>query len=113
MPRQSSNMLDLVAEDLSLWLDEVGGQLAEAMMSGGTAPFAAQITEADKLRYYTRQLFKPDGTPNLQGRAAEMQRLGPEGFAGVYKAVLKAHPEFVVPSPPPGAAIPPPLGIGA
>jgi hypothetical protein len=81
------------------------------MMAGGTAPFAAQLTEADKLRYYTRQLFNPDGTPNMQGRAQEMQRLGPEGFALVYKAVLKAHPEFVVPTPPPGAVIPEPLSV--
>jgi hypothetical protein len=105
-------MLDTVAADLSLWLDEVGNQLAEAMMSGGTAPFAAQLTEADKLRYYTAHLFNPDGTPNMQGRAQEMQRLGPENFAMTFKAVLKANPHLAVPPPPEGAAIPPPLPTG-
>jgi hypothetical protein len=106
MVRKSTNTLDLVAEDLAEWIDTMANQLAEAMSLGGNAPFAAVLTEQQKLDYYTAQLFNPDGTPNLQGRAAQMQRLGPEGFALVYKAVLKAHPDLAVPTPPPGAQIP-------
>lgn len=112
MPRRSSNVLDLVAEDLALWVDEVAGQLVEAMSAGGTAPFAAQITEQQKMDYYLSQLFNPDGTPNLQGRAKEMQRLGPENFAMVFKAVIKAHPNLAIPAPPPGAPIPTPFDAG-
>lgn len=111
MARQSQNMLDQIAEDLSYWIDETAGQLAEAMSAGGTAPFAAQVTEDDKLRYYTSKFFNPDGSPNLEGRATEMQRLGPENFAQTFKAVLKAHPELAVPPPPQSAAIPPPLSV--
>jgi hypothetical protein len=107
MPRQSHNTLDLVAEDLAQYIDDLSSQIAEAMSAGGTAPFAAQITEQEKLNYYTAALFSPDGTPNMQGRAREMQRLGPEGFASVYKAVIHAHPNLAIPAPPPGATIPP------
>jgi hypothetical protein len=103
-------MLDQVTMDLAGWIDEVADQLAEGIMVGGTAPFAAQITEADKLRYYRDALFNPDGSPNMQGRTREMQRLGPESFATMYKAVLKANPQLAVPAPPEGAPIPPPLG---
>lgn len=113
MPRQSTNMLDLVVEDLSLWIDELAGQLAEGMSAGGTAPFAAQLTEQQKMDYYTAKLFNPDGTPNLPGRASEMQRLGPEGFAMVFKAVVKAHPDLAIPTPPPGAAIPAPTDFSS
>ena len=104
--RQSTNTLDLVAEDLAAWIDELANQLADALSLGGSAPFAAQLTEQQKLDYWTAQMFSPDGSPNLAGRAKAMQTLGPEGFATVYKAVLKAHPDLAVPSPPPGAAIP-------
>lgn len=107
MPRESSNVLDLVAEELADWIDSMANQLAEEMMAGGTAPFAAQLTEQQKLDYYVSQLFNPDGTPNLKGRTAEMQRLGPEGFATVFKAVIKAHPGLAIPAPPPGAHIQP------
>lgn len=109
MARQSQNMLDGVAEELSYWIDDIANQLAEGMSAGGTAPFAAQITEDDKLRYYTKAFFNPDGSPNLQGRAQEMQRLGPENFALTFKDVIKAHPNLAVPPPPLGAAIPAPL----
>jgi hypothetical protein len=108
MARQSQNMLDQIAEDLAYFIDDMATQLAEAMSAGGTAPFAAQITEEDKLRYYTSRFFSADGSPNLQGRVTEMQRLGPENFALVFKAVMKAHPDLAVP-PPQGAAIPSPL----
>lgn len=104
--RSSTNILDLVANDLASWLDEVGTQLAEAMSSGGAAPFAAQLTEQQKLDYYRQALFGPDGSPNLQGRAKEMARLGPENFSMVFRAVIKAHPELSVPPPPLGAPIP-------
>ena len=109
MPRQSSNLLDLVAEDLSTWIDRVANDLAESMMAGGQAPFSAPLSEQQKLDFYRGELFNPDGTPNMQGRVKEMQRLGPEGFASVYKAVVHAFPNLSVPAPPQGAPIPPSL----
>jgi hypothetical protein len=58
------------------------------------------LSETEKLSYYRDQLFNPDGTPNLQGRAAQMQRMGPEQFTQVYKAVIKAYPFLRLPTPP-------------
>lgn len=109
MPRQSSNLLDLVAEDLSQWIDRVANDLAESMMAGGQAPFSVPVSEQQKLDFYRTELFNPDGTPNLQGRVTEMQRLGPEGFASVFRAVVHAFPNLAVPAPPTGAPIPPSL----
>jgi hypothetical protein len=54
-------------------------------------------------------LFNQDGTPNEQGRNAELQRLGPIGFRTVYRAVTQAYPWLKVPAPPEGA-VQSPLG---
>jgi hypothetical protein len=96
------NILDDVASDLAIWLDQTSSQIAAAMAPQGIAPFAASLSETQKLEYYRNALFNPDGTPNLQGRAAQMARLGPEGFTQVYKAVIKAYPSLRVPAPPGG-----------
>jgi hypothetical protein len=107
-------MLDDVAADLAVWIDDTANQLALAFAPGGVAPFAAQLTEDEKLTYYTSQLFKPDGSPNLPGRTQQMQRLGAEGFAQVYKAVTQAHPELrqaaLAGAGPPPPAPPGPVG---
>lgn len=93
-------MLDAVATDLARWIDEESTRIAAAMAPQGTAPFSAQISETQKLEYYRAQLFNADGSPNLQGRQQQMQRLGPLGFTQVYKAVLKAYPQLKLPTPP-------------
>jgi hypothetical protein len=98
MPQQT--MLDNVATDLAVWIDQTATRIAAAMAPQGVSPFAAQLTETQKLEYYKNQLFNPDGTPNLNGRQAEMQRLGPQGFTQVYKAVIKAYPALQIPTPP-------------
>jgi len=102
------NTLDLVATDLAVWLDQTSSEIALAMAPQGVAPFSAPLSEEQKLDYYKNQLFNPDGTPNLQGRSAQMARMGPEMFTQVYKAVIKAYPNLRVPSPPEEAATPPP-----
>jgi hypothetical protein len=103
-------MLDEVATDLSLWIDNTAEEIALAMAPRGQQPFSAQVTDQQKLEYYTARLFNPDGSPNMQGRAQEMTRLGPEGFANVYKAVVAAHPNLRPPQQPaaPPAPIPAP-----
>jgi hypothetical protein len=114
MARQTT-LLDEVANDLAVWIDDMANQIAVAMTPQGVAPFSAQLTEKEKLEYYRTQLFNRDGSPNTQGRSAQLQRLGPEGFAQVYKAVVTAHPELrpstaiAAPAPP---LTPPPAGGG-
>jgi hypothetical protein len=100
---------DLIASDLASWLDQTSTSLAVALSPQGVAPFAAPISEPQKLAYYSAQLFMPDGTPNEQGRNAELQRLGPIGFRTVYRAVIEAYPWLKLPAPPEGA-VPSPLG---
>src|SRR5215471_9319938 len=94
------NFLDGIADDLAKWIDQTADQVALAF-APGRAPFSANISEEQKLEYYRSRLFNPDGSPNTQGREAEFQRLGPQGFAQVYKAILNRYPELRVPTPPP------------
>jgi hypothetical protein len=102
--------LDDVASDLALWIDDTANQIALAMAPRGQQPFAAQMTDKQKLDYYTSRLFNPDGSPNMQGRTQELQRLGPEGFANVYKAVVQVHPNLRRPQQPTGLpGLPAPL----
>lgn len=118
MPGQ--NFLDDVSNDLALWIDETASDIALAF-APARAPFSAKVTEEAKLEYYRAKLFNPDGTPNAQGRAQEIQRLGAEGFGAVYKAVVARYPELKVAPPPPievpdqwpaAAPGPPPGGAG-
>ena len=97
--RGGPTMMDEVASDLALWIDQVSSQVALAF-APGRAPFSANISEEQKLQFYRSRLFNPDGSPNAQGRNEEMARLGGEGFASVYKAVTKRWPELKIPSPP-------------
>lgn len=106
MPRREQSMLDTIATDLALWIDQTSSEIAAAMAPQGVAPFAAQVDETQKLQYYRSMLFNPDGTPNLQGRQAEIGRLGPQGFAQVYKAVIAAYPSLKLPTPPGAPAAP-------
>lgn len=117
------NFLDDVSNDLALWIDQTANDVALAF-APARAPFSANITEQQKLDFYRSRLFNPDGTPNAQGRAQEIQRLGAEGFGRVYKAVVDHWPELrppeaapievpeewpaALPGPPPGAPTPAP-----
>jgi hypothetical protein len=89
---RSEHVLDLVAEDLAQWIDDTAQQLADAMSEGGTSPFAARTTADERLAYYRRQFFNPDGSPNPQGRDEEHARLGDEGFLKALRTVIDAGP---------------------
>ena len=106
MPKRV-NQLDLVATDLAIWIDGMVDEITFAMLGGASAPFAARVTEEQKVEYYTAQLFNADGSPNEAGRAAQLARVGPLGFRQIFTAVLKAHPELKQPAPPAGLETPP------
>src|SRR5262245_1518301 len=93
-------MMDEVANDLALWIDQTANDIALAF-APTRAPFAAQTTEEQKLEYYRKRLFNPDGSPNPDGRSQELQRLGVEGFGLVYKAIIRRWPELKIPTPEP------------
>ena len=115
-----STMFDDLANDLSLWIDQTASEVALAF-APARSPFSAKITEQQKLEFYKTRLFNPDGSPNIPGRNEEIQRLGAEGFANVYKAVVAAYPELKPPEQPPievpeqwpgsPPTPPPPLGM--
>jgi hypothetical protein len=116
-PQQT--MMDEVANDLALWIDETATNIALAF-APTRAPFAAKTTEQQKLEYYRSRLFNPDGSPNEQGRSEELRRLGVEGFGLVYKSIIRRWPELKIPTPPPievpdewpSGAPPPPMPPG-
>lgn len=112
-------LYDDIANDMAIWIDQTATEVALGF-APARAPFSAKITEQQKVDYYTRQLFNPDGSVNAQGRQNQIQRLGAEGFAKVYQAVVGAHPELkppeqgdsidqLAPMPPQG---PPPMPLG-
>jgi hypothetical protein len=96
----TKDMYTKVAEDLAYWLEDTATKLAAAMAPQGVAPFAAALTNEEKVSFYRDTLFNPDGTPNIQGRTDLLNRLGPQGFRQVYTAVITAYPQLRIPTPP-------------
>lgn len=98
--RADANPLDQIANDLALWIDQTSSEIALAF-APTRAPFSANLSEEQKLQYYRDQFFHPDGTPNTEGRNAQLQRLGVEGFGLVYKAIIRRWPDLKIPTPEP------------
>lgn len=90
----AANPIDILARNLAEWVLAESKQIADSIKGGINAPGAANLSEQQKLEYFSRQFFNPDGSPNHEGRAKEMARLGPVAFAETYQEVLRAHPEF-------------------
>lgn len=101
------NPLDVMAEGLAEWADNISTRIADGIKGGFNAPGAAQISERQKLAFYTRQMFNADGTPNYEGRQQTLERLGPDGFAEVFSEVASVHPELMPPEIPPNATLQP------
>ena len=93
------NPIDVLARSLAEWVLSESKQIADSIKGGLNAPGAASLSEQQKLEYFTHQFFNPDGSPNMDGRAKEMTRLGAVSFAEAYQEVLRAHPEYKQPSP--------------
>ncbi len=93
MPRPRRHYLDDMADDLFEWIAEEITALTRAFQAGGRSPFAAPVSEAQKLAFYTRAFFNKDGSPNEAGRKATMARIGidgPEGYVATMRAVMKS-----------------------
>lgn len=88
MPPQQ-HPLEEMGSALADWIEDVSDELAEALRDGGRAPFEARLTKLQQLAYYDVEFFLPSGQPNVQGRQAELQRLGPQQYANAMRAVLK------------------------
>ena len=57
----------------------------------GRPPFGAPVTGQERLKYYERQFFLPDGRPNLEGRQREAQRLGEAAYQQTLARVALAR----------------------
>jgi len=76
-PDDFESVSDLIAE----WVEGMSAAVAGSLMDGqGRPPFGARVTGMEKLRYYERQFFLPDGRPNLEGRQREARRLGEAAY---------------------------------
>jgi hypothetical protein len=109
------HQFDSVAEELAQWIADTVKQMVGALTEGDVAPFAANVSQAQKLQYFAGKVYLPDGSINVQGRAQLMQTYGPEGYASIMRAVLKSTgglppipPQSLAPTP--GQALPPPMG---
>ena len=89
MPRPRRHYLDDLADDLFDWIEAQIVGLTDAFQAGGRSPFAAPVSEAQKLAFYKRAFFNKDGSPNEAGRKATMARIGIDGPTG-YVATMKA-----------------------
>jgi hypothetical protein len=95
------NPIDRMATELADWAMITSKQIADSIKGGFLAPAAAQLSERQKLEYYTAMMFEPDGSPNEKGRAQLLQRMGPVQFAEAFADVTAAHPELAPKEPEP------------
>lgn len=118
MPAQRHSHDD-IADTLSSWMDDMADEITAGFYEGRASPGNATLTKAQQLAYYQRQFFKDDGTPNHDGRAKAMARVGPDGYQSICRAlhdqmtatgitpathaVAQGHP------PPPMQALAPPM----
>jgi hypothetical protein len=81
---------DLVAQEMAEWIDDMVKQLVTALTEGDVAPFAANVSEQDKLAYFSGLVYLPDGSINIEGRNELMQTYGPAGYASIMRTVLRS-----------------------
>ena len=78
-PRRGS--LESIADELADWVEGMSASIAGSLLDDqGRPPFGAPVTGQERLKYYERQFFLPDGRPNLEGRQREAQRLGEAAY---------------------------------
>lgn len=74
------------ANEIVAWLDEMEVAVADALLFKGRSPFAADLSEAEKLEYYRATLATPEG------RQALMERVGVDQYVQVVAALAESTP---------------------
>lgn len=90
MPRPARHYLDELSDDLYEWIEDMADAMVLAFRAGGRAPFAAPVTEAQKLAYYRDLLVNKDGSSNQAGVAQTLARVGPDGLVEILTALNKS-----------------------
>lgn len=89
-PRPGS--LEGIADEIAEWIEGMSAAIAGSMLDDrGRPPFGAPVTGLERLKYYDRQFFLPDGRPNLEGRQREAQRLGEAAYQQTLARVALAR----------------------
>ena len=91
-PRPRPGSMESIADDLAEWVEGMSAAIAGSLLDDqGRPPFGAPVTGAERLKYYDRQFFLPDGRPNLEGRQREAQRLGEAAYQQTLARVALAR----------------------
>lgn len=117
MAKQST--ADLVATEITEWLEQMSDQVAEALLESPLAPQVVQPqpSHAELMAYYTSPrfvalLFNPDGSPNQAGRDSLIAQVGPDGYQNIALALADHHAKQAdaagAGTSPPGTASPAP-----
>ena len=94
MPAPRQHPLDEEADEILDWLNTEPDWYANELIGEYRAPFAAQISETDKLAAYRRMFYQSDNEgnilydkPNAQGRQQLYNRVTPDQYVQIAKAV--------------------------
>jgi hypothetical protein len=110
---------DAIAADLFDWMQGEVDYHVQAIQGGYRAPFSAETSEADKLEYYRRQMYKtkPNGDieydqPNPEGRDKILKEKGTAVYAQILETVkpkqgMRPAPEMEPAANPLAVAMPP------
>lgn len=88
--------LDGVGDELVQRMNENVDYLTEAFLDGARAPGAADINEDQKLDWYRRKMFNPDGTPNEKERSNILNRVGVRNYVEIVKALHLTNDPFIL-----------------
>jgi len=93
--KASKHPFDEIADEVLTWLNEEPEYFIEALRGGHQTPFSADVSEAQKMDYYRRQVFmqNPDGSvdftkPNGEGRDLLIKRVGIKGYTDIMSQVM-------------------------
>src|SRR5262245_7076199 len=91
-PEPRPGSMESIADELAEWIEGMSAAIAGSMLDDqGRPPFGAPVTGAERLTYYDRQFFLPDGRPNLEGRQREAMRLGEAAYQQTLARVALAR----------------------
>ena len=82
---------DEVGDDLSAWVEDMSDYLADALLASSSSPETARMTEAEKTRYFSNQVWTPEGLPNKPGRDRLVVKHGWQGFARILTDLDAKH----------------------
>lgn len=81
------HLWDQAADHVVDYIENESQAVVDMIVGDDPVPFSGPATEKQKLAYYRRFFFNPDGSENKQGQSQLMSRVGPQGFVQIWSAV--------------------------